>query len=102
MTKSQLKSIIQEIVQRKLTELDIKDPAMGETGLSDADKKELANLKATSDKLTEKIKAIEGDIAKMQQTIQPKIQKAERDKAKLQKQQADVIHKQQAIQDRAT
>lgn len=102
MTKSQLKSIIQEIVQRKLTELDIKDPTMGETGLSDADKKELANLKATSDKLTEKIKAIEGDIAKMQQTIQPKIQKAERDKAKLQKQQADVIHKQQAIQDRAT
>ena len=101
MTKSQLKSIIQEIVHRKLTEQDLTDPTMGETGLSDADKKELANLKAQSDKLTSDIKKIEGDVAKLQQTIQPKIQRAERMKGKLQKQQSDNIRKQQAIQDRA-
>lgn len=101
MTKSQLKSVIQEIVQRKLTELDVTDPTVGETGLSDADKKELANLKAQSDKLTSSIKKIEGDVAKLQQTIQPKLQRAERTKAKLQKQQSDIIRKQQAIQDRA-
>lgn len=100
-SKTQLKSVIQEIVKRKITEQAMIDSSIGETGLSDADKKELANLKATSDKLTDKIKEIEGDIAKMQQTIQPKIQKAERDKAKLQKQQSDIIRKQQSIQDRA-
>lgn len=101
MTRSQLKSIIQEIVQRKLIEQDLADPTMGETGLSDADKKELANLKAQSDKLTTSIKKVEGDVAKLQQTIQPKMQRAERTKAKLQKQQSDIIRKQQAIQDRA-
>lgn len=102
MTKAQLKFIIQEMVQRKLTELDITDPTVGETGLSDADRKELANLKMQSDKLTANIKKIEGDVAKLQQTIQPKIQRAERTKAKLQKQQSDIIRKQQSIQDRAT
>lgn len=102
MTRSQLKYLIQEIVQRKLSEQDLTDPAAGETGLSDADKKELANLKAQSDKLTTGIKKIEGDVAKLQQTIQPKMQRAERMKAKMQKQQADNIRKQQAIQDRAT
>jgi peptidoglycan hydrolase CwlO-like protein len=103
MTRSQLKSIIQEVVKRKLQEqgaTDI-DPAVGETGLSDADKKELANLKSQSDKITTNVKKIEGEVAKLQQTIQPKIQRAERMKAKLQKQQADIIRKQQAIQDKA-
>ncbi len=103
MTRSQLRSIIQEVVRRKLSEQDITtiDTSAGETGLSDADKKDLANLKAQSDKLTTNIKKIEGDMAKLQQTIQPKIQRAERTKAKLQKQQSDIIRKQQAIQDRA-
>jgi len=103
MNRSILRRIIQEVVRRKLSEQDLAvvDSSAGETGLSDADKKELANLKAQSDKLTANIKKIEGDVAKLQQTIQPKIQRAERTKAKLQKQQADVIRKQQSIQDRA-
>lgn len=77
------------------------DSSVGETGLTDADKKELAVLKSQSDKLTSDIKKIEGDVAKMQATIQPKMQRAERQKAKLQKQQSDVIRKQQSIQDRS-
>jgi predicted nucleic acid-binding Zn-ribbon protein len=103
MTRSQLKGVIQEIVRRKLSEVDgdVTDSSAAETGLSDADKKELANLKSQSDKLTTNIKKIEGEVAKLQQTIQPKIQRAERMKAKLQKQQADIIRKQQAIQDKA-
>jgi hypothetical protein len=103
MTRSTLRRIIQEVVRRKLSEIDITtvDSSAGETKLGDANKKELANLKAQSDKLTANIKKLEGDIAKLQQTIQPKIQRAERLKAKYQKQQSDVIRKQQAIQDRA-
>jgi hypothetical protein len=103
MTRSQLKGIIQEVVKRKLQEQGIMntDPTAGETKLTDADKKELANLKAQSDKITTNVKKIEGEVAKLQQTIQPKIQRAERMKAKLQKQQADIIRKQQAIQDKA-
>ena len=76
------------------------DTSAGETGLSDADRKELANLKGQSDKLTSNIKKIEGDTAKLQTAIQPKMQRWERQKAKLQKQQADVIRKQQSIQDK--
>ncbi len=103
MTRSTLRRIIHEVVRRKLSEQDLAtvDTSAGETGLSDADKKELANLKSQSDKLTANIKKVEGDMAKLQQTIQPKIQRAERTKAKLQKQQSDIIRKQQAIQDRA-
>ena len=103
MTRSTLRRIIQEVVRRKLSEIDITtvDSSSGEVKLGDASKKELANLKAQSDKLTANIKKLEGDIAKLQQTIQPKIQRAERMKAKYQKQQSDVIRKQQAIQDRA-
>ena len=76
------------------------DTSAGETGLSDSDKKELANLKGQSDKLTSGVKKIEGDMAKLQTAIQPKMQRWERQKAKLQKQQADVIRKQQSIQDK--
>lgn len=103
MTRSQLRNIIQEVVRRKLTEQDAAtmDSSAAETGLSDADKKELANLKAQSEKINTNVKKIEGEVAKLQQTIQPKIQRAERMKAKLQKQQADIIRKQQAIQDKA-
>lgn len=99
-TKTQLKSLIKEIVHRKLLEQDLTDPTFGETGLTDADKKELANLKAQSDKLTSGIKKIEGDTAKLQQTIQPKMQRMERMKGKLQQQQSANIRKQQAIQDK--
>lgn len=95
-------NMMKEIYEKDLKEVDLStDPTAGETGLSDADKKELANLKAQSDKITSNIKKIEGDVAKMQQTIQPKIQRSERMKAKLQKQQADVIRKQQSIQDKS-
>ena len=66
-----------------------------------ADRKELTNLKTQSDKLSNSIKKIEGDVAKLQSTLQPKIQRAERQKAKLQQQQANVIRKQQSIQDKA-
>lgn len=87
----------------KLNELDLStvDTSAGENGLGDSDKKELANLKSQSDKLTAGIKKIEGDVAKMQTAIQPKMQRWERQKAKLQKQQSDVIRKQQSIQDKA-
>jgi chromosome segregation ATPase len=95
-------NMMNEIYEKDLNELDTTlDSSAAETGLTDADKKELANLKAQSDKLTANIKKIEGDVAKLQQTIQPKMQRAERMKAKLQKQQSDNIRKQQAIQDRA-
>ena len=89
-------------LDKNINEVDIStvDTSAGETGLSDADKKELANLKNQSDKLTSDIKKIEGDVAKMQTAIQPKMQRWERQKAKLQKQQSDVIRKQQSIQDK--
>lgn len=96
-------NMMKEIYEKDLKEVDTTlDSSAAETGLSDADKKELANLKAQSEKLTSGVKKIEGDVAKLQQTIQPKMQRAERIKAKLQKQQSDNIRKQQAIQDRAT
>lgn len=95
-------NMMKEIFEQKLQEIDINpDTSVGETGLSDADKKELANLKAQSDKITTNVKKIEGDVAKIQAANQPKLQRAERMKAKLQKQQSDVIRKQQAIQDKA-
>lgn len=95
-------NMMKEIFEQRLQEIDVNpDTSAGETGLSDADKKELANLKAQSDKITTNVKKIEGDVAKLQSTIQPKLQRAERMKAKLQKQQSDVIRKQQAIQDKA-
>lgn len=95
-------NMMKEIFEQKLQEIDINpDTSTGETGLSDADRKELANLKAQSDKITTNVKKIEGDVAKIQAANQPKLQRAERMKAKLQKQQSDVIRKQQAIQDKA-
>ena len=95
-------NMMKEIYEKDLNEIDTTlDSSAAEKGLSDTDKKELANLKMQSDKLTSSIKKIEGDIAKLQQTIQPKLQRAERMKAKLQKQQSDIIRKMQAIQDRA-
>lgn len=94
-------NMMKEIYEKDLREIDISpDTSVVETGLTDADKKELANLKAQSDKITTGVKKIEGDIAKLQATIQPKLQRAEREKAKLQKRQADVIRKQQSIQDK--
>ncbi len=95
-------NMMKEIYEKDLREIDISpDTSAAETGLSDADRKELANLKAQSDKITTAVKKVEGDVAKLQATIQPKLQRAERDKAKLQKRQADVIRKQQSIQDKA-
>lgn len=95
-------NMMKEIYEKDLREVDTTlDSSAAETGLSDADKKELANLKAQSDKITTAVKKVEGDVAKLQATIQPKLQRAERDKAKLQKKQSDIIRKQQAIQDRA-
>jgi hypothetical protein len=94
--------MMKEIYEKDLREVDVApDTSTAETGLTDADRKELANLKAQSDKLTTGVKKIEGDVAKLQATIQPKLQRAEREKAKLQKRQSDVIRKQQAIQDKA-
>lgn len=95
-------NMMKEVFEKPLKEIDATvDTSAAETGLTDADKRELANLKAQSDKLTTGVKKIEGDIAKLQTTIQPKLQRAEREKAKLQKRQSDVIRKQQAIQDKA-
>jgi len=94
--------MMKEIYEKDLREVDIvPDTSTAETGLTDADRKELGNLQAQSDKLTTGVKKIEGDVAKLQATIQPKLQRAEREKAKLQKRQSDVIRKQQAIQDKA-
>lgn len=95
-------NMMKELSDEELNEVDVSaiDTSAGETGLSDTDKKELANLKGQSDKLTSSIKKIEGDMAKMQTAIQPKMQRWERQKAKLQKQQSDVIRKQQSIQDK--
>ena len=103
MTRSTLRNIIQEVVRRKLNEQDLAtvDSSAGETGLSDADKKKLENLQAQSDKLTANIQQVEGDIAKLKQIIQPKIEKAERTLKNLQTQRANVIGKQQSIQRRA-
>lgn len=97
-------NMMKEIYEKDLREVDAAatiDPSAAESGLSDADKKDLANLKAQSDKITTNVKKIEGDVAKLQATIQPKLQRAERQKAKLQQQQANVIRKQQSIQDKA-
>lgn len=95
-------NMMKEVFEKDLKEIDTTlDSSAAETGLGDADKKELANLKAQSDKITTAVKKVEGDVAKLQATIQPKLQRAERDKAKLQKKQSDIIRKQQAIQDRA-
>lgn len=95
-------NMMKELSNQNLNEIDVTvDPKAGETKLGDADKRELANLQAQSEKITSQIKKIEGEVAKMQQTIQPKLQRAERLKAKLQKQQADIIRKIQAIQDKA-
>lgn len=97
-------NMMKEIYEKDLREVDASatiDTSAAESGLSDADKKDLANLKAQSDKITTNVKKIEGDVAKLQATIQPKLQRAERQKAKLQQQQANVIRKQQSIQDKA-
>lgn len=96
-------NMMKEIYEKDLREVDITtiDTSTAESGLSDADKKELANLKAQSDRITTNVKKIEGDVAKLQATIQPKMQRAEREKAKLQKRQSDIIRKQQSIQDKA-
>ena len=95
-------NMMKEIYEKDLREVDVNpDTSAAETGLSDADKKDLANLKNQSDKITASVKKIEGDVAKLQATIQPKLQRAERQKAKLQQQQANVIRKQQSIQDKA-
>lgn len=96
-------NMMKEIYEKDLKEIDTAtiDSSAAESGLSDTDKKDLANLKAQSDKITTNVKKIEGDVAKLQATIQPKLQRAEREKAKLQKRQADIIRKQQSIQDKA-
>lgn len=95
-------NMMKEIFEKKLKEIDSTlDSSAAETKLSDADTRELANLKAQSEKVNNSVKKIEGDVAKLQATIQPKIQRAEREKAKLQKRQSDIIRKQQSIQDKA-
>ena len=94
-------NMMKEIFEKNLEEVGTTvDTTAIDTNMSDADKKELANLKLQSDKLTTSIKKIEGDVAKLQSTIQPKIQRADRQKAKLQKQQSEIIRKQQSLQNK--
>ena len=115
MTRSQLKSIIQEIVYRKLSEqspMDMGGDASktdtspekdisNEPQLSEPDKAKLAEFEKKSKDLSSKIEKIKGNKSELESMIQPKIQKLDRELTKLQEQLSDVIKNIESIKKRA-
>lgn len=117
MTRSQLKSIIQEIVYRKLSEQPMPGIAGAnakpepetapdkdvteEPQLSEPDKAKLADFEKKSKDLSSKIEKIKGEKSELESMIQPKIQKLDRELTKLQEQLSDVIKNIDSIKKRA-
>jgi hypothetical protein len=106
MKKSELRNIINEIVQRKLHEIgEVGANAIGgiaapESGMTDADKKSLATYQAALDKITNDIRKIDSDIVKLHAPVQRKIEGLERKKASLSKKQGQVIDRINSIKDK--
>lgn len=105
MKKSELKSLINEIVQRKLKEIgEVGAAEFGaaapESGMTDSDKKSLATYQAALDKITNDIRKIDADIVKLHAPVQRKIEGLERKKASLSKKQGQVIDRINAIKDK--
>lgn len=107
MKKSELKNLINEIVQRKLNktiqeigEVGASAIAGTEKGMTDADKKSLATYQAALDKFTNDIRKIDADVAKLHAPVQRKIESLERKKANLAKKQGQIIDRINAIKDK--
>jgi hypothetical protein len=103
MKKSEIRNIINEIVQRKLNEIGevgAAGIATPESGMTDSDKKSLATYQAALDKITNDIRKIDSDIVKLHAPVQRKIEGLERKKASLSKKQGQVIDRINSIKDK--